>query len=77
MLWNILTPVLIFIGLGILAGLLLSVFSKIFAVPTDEKVEKVRAALPGLNCGVCGFSGCDNYANGIVHEGVKSEAKRS
>ena len=71
-LWSILTPVLIFIGLGVLAGLLLSVFSKIFAVPSDEKVEEVRAVLPGLNCGVCGFSGCDNYANSIVHEGART-----
>lgn len=56
-------PVLIFVGLGIFAGLLLSVFSKIFAVETNEKVEEIKEALPGLNCGACGFSGCEDYAN--------------
>lgn len=70
--WDILIPVFIFIGLGVFAGFLLSVFSKIFAVKTDEKVEEVVAALPGLNCGVCGFSGCENYAQNIVHGGAKT-----
>lgn len=70
MFYQILIPVLIFIGLGLLAGILLSIFSKIFAVKTDEKVEEIIAALPGLNCGVCGFSGCENYANELVKNDV-------
>ncbi|MEG0894635.1 MAG: RnfABCDGE type electron transport complex subunit B [Oscillospiraceae bacterium] len=67
---EILVPVLIFIGLALLAGVLLSIFSKVFAVKTNEKVEEVRNVLPGLNCGVCGFSGCDNYAKEIVEGGA-------
>lgn len=70
LLWQVLIPVLIFIGLGLLAGLLLAVFSKVFAVKTDERAEQVLAALPGLNCGVCGYSGCENYANEIVKNGA-------
>lgn len=68
----ILVPILLFIGLGLVAGVLLSVFSKIFAVDSDEKVEEVVSALPGLNCGVCGFSGCENYAKNIVHHGAQT-----
>lgn len=67
---QILVPVLIFVGLGLLAGILLSIFSKIFAVKTDERVEEIRESLPGLNCGVCGFSGCDDYAKNLVENGV-------
>ncbi|WMJ23310.1 RnfABCDGE type electron transport complex subunit B [Paludicola sp. MB14-C6] len=67
MLYNILIPVAIFIGLGLVAGIALSIFSKIFAVETDERTEKILEALPGLNCGVCGFSGCENYANNLVN----------
>lgn len=63
-------PVLIFIVLGLLAGLLLSAAQKVFAVKTDERVEQVREALPGVNCGVCGFSGCDEYAAIIVSDDV-------
>lgn len=67
---DILIPVGIFVGLGLLAGLLLSIFSKIFAVKTDERIENVRNVLPGLNCGVCGYSGCDGYAKAIVEDGA-------
>ena len=48
--------------IGLIAGLGLSIASKIFAVPVDEKAEAIRACLPGANCGACGFSGCDGYA---------------
>ena len=65
---QILIPALIFAGLGIFAGLLLSIFSKVFAVKTDERVEKIREALPGANCGACGFSGCDGYAAKLVED---------
>lgn len=61
-------PIIIFIVLGLFAGLLLSVAQKVFAVETDERVEKVREALPGVNCGVCGYSGCDEYAASIVND---------
>ena len=39
LLGNIWLPAVIFVGLGLVAGVLLSVFSKIFAVETDENVE--------------------------------------
>lgn len=67
---QIIIPVLIFVGLGLLAGILLSIFSKIFAVKIDERVEEIRESLPGLNCGVCGFSGCDDYAKNLVMNSV-------
>lgn len=67
---NIIIPVLIFIGLGLVAGLLLSIFSKIFAVKTNEQVEEILSMLPGLNCGVCGYKGCENYANEMVLHAV-------
>lgn len=67
MLFDILIPVIIFIVLGLVSGILLSVFSKVFSVETDETVEEVLAVLPGLNCGVCGYKGCENYANELAH----------
>lgn len=67
---SILIPILIFAVLGLLAGLLLSIFSKIFAVKTDERVDRVMAVLPGVNCGACGYSGCEDYAKHVVNEGA-------
>ena len=58
-------PVLLFAGLALLAGVLLSVFSKVFAVEQDERIPLVRDALPGANCGACGYAGCDAYAEAV------------
>ncbi len=48
--------------IGLIAAVGLTVASKVFAVPVDEKAEAIRECLPGANCGACGFSGCDGYA---------------
>lgn len=65
-----LIPILIFCGLGLLSGILLTIGSKVFAVEVDERVDQVKEALPGVNCGACGFSGCEDYANAIIESGV-------
>ncbi len=59
---SIVLAVIIVSAIGILAGLMLAVASIVMAVPVDEKAESIRAELPGVNCGACGFSGCDGYA---------------
>lgn len=63
---DILNPILVLGGLGLAFGVLLSIASNVFAVEVDPKVEKVRSALPGANCGACGFPGCDGLANAIA-----------
>lgn len=63
---EILIPVIIVAAIGLIAGVGLSLASKFMAVPVDEKQEKVRGALPGANCGACGFSGCDGYAAAVA-----------
>jgi Na+-translocating ferredoxin:NAD+ oxidoreductase RNF subunit RnfB len=68
---NIFIPVLIFIGLGVLMGVLLAAASRIFAVPKNEKAEAIAECLPGANCGGCGYSGCAALAEAVS----KGEAK--
>ena len=51
--------------LGLIFGALLGVTGRVFKVPTNEKVEALRACLPGANCGACGFPGCDGYAAAV------------
>lgn len=63
---QIVVPVIIISGLGLIFGLALSYASKKFAVEADERIGKVRDVLPGANCGACGFSGCDGYAAAII-----------
>ena len=50
----ILFAVIIVAGIGLVAGLGLSIASIVMAVKVDETVENLRAELPGANCGACG-----------------------
>ena len=63
---DILFAILIVTGVGVLCAVLLVVASHFMAVPTDEKVEKIREVLPGANCGACGYTGCDGYAKALA-----------
>lgn len=53
-------------GLGLLFGLILAVASKVFYVETDPRLEKLTDALPGANCGGCGYAGCGAYAQAVL-----------
>lgn len=64
---EILIPVLAFAVIGALSGVLLTVASKVFEVKTDERLEKLQEALPQVNCGACGFSGCNDYAEAVLN----------
>lgn len=63
---GILLAVALVAGIGLLIGLILSIASILMAVPKDEKAEKILEALPGANCGACGFSGCSGYADALA-----------
>lgn len=64
---NILKAFLVVGIFGGLLGYLLSLAAKLFAVEKDEKVEAVEKALPGLNCGACGYAGCSGYADAVIN----------
>jgi len=53
-------------ALGVLFGIGLALASRFFHVESDPRIEAVSAALPGVNCGACGFAGCDAYAEAVV-----------
>ncbi len=53
-------------GLGAIFGIGLSYASKVFAIEVDERVNLIREALPGANCGACGFPGCDGFADAVA-----------
>jgi len=63
---DILIAVLILGGLGLLFGLILAIASKVFYVETDPRLEKLNEALPGANCGGCGYAGCGAYAEAVL-----------
>ncbi|MBS4535947.1 RnfABCDGE type electron transport complex subunit B [Clostridium sp. D2Q-14] len=68
MIEDILLPVVSLGGLGLIFGSGLAVASKVFAVKVDPKIESIRAALPGANCGACGYPGCDAFSKAVSLE---------
>ena len=63
---EIIYAVLIVGGVGLLIGVALGIAGKFFAVEVDEKEVAIREALPGNNCGGCGYPGCDGLAAAIA-----------
>ncbi|WDP85477.1 MAG: RnfABCDGE type electron transport complex subunit B [Desulfobacter sp.] len=53
-------------GLGIAIGTALVIASKAFYVYEDPKVVAIDDALPGANCGGCGYPGCTANAEAIA-----------
>jgi Na+-translocating ferredoxin:NAD+ oxidoreductase RNF subunit RnfB len=69
---TIFTAIIATAAIGLLCAALIAIASKLMFVKVDERVEKLRACLPGANCGACGFSGCDGYADTLVKGEVET-----
>jgi len=67
---NILLPLAIVGGIGLIFGCLLAYASIVFKVEKDDRIERIEEELPGANCGACGFAGCSAYASAIVEKGA-------
>ena len=57
-------------ALSVGAGVVLGWAKRKFHVDVDARIEAVTAALPGANCGGCGFVGCASYAEAVVEKGA-------
>ena len=64
----VLISILTLAGIGLLFGIGLAFAAQRFQVASDPRVEKILAALPGSNCGACGFAGCRELAAAIIKE---------
>ena len=67
---NIITATVVLGGIACILGLLLAYAAKLFAIDVDERITLVEEQLPHLNCGSCGFSGCEGYSRAIVEKGA-------
>ena len=63
---EILTALLVVAAIALVLGVLLAVISYKFGIEDDPKMKRIRACLPGINCGACGYKGCDDYAAAIA-----------
>jgi electron transport complex protein RnfB len=55
-------------GLSLIFGIVLAIAFKKLAVQISEEEKKIRDLLPGVNCGACGFPGCDAYAHALAQK---------
>ncbi len=62
----ILEAVAVLGGLGIVLGGLLAYVGEKMKVHIDPKVEAIFEVLPQLNCGACGYAGCEAAAQAIA-----------
>lgn len=60
-------------AIGSSAAVILYFVAQKFKVYEDPRIDEVEQALPGANCGGCGFAGCRAFADACVKEGDLSE----
>ncbi|MDO4595144.1 MAG: RnfABCDGE type electron transport complex subunit B [Tissierellia bacterium] len=63
---QILIPIIVLGVMGFLFAIILGIISTKFSVVVDQKEKEVSLALPGANCGACGYPGCDACAHAIA-----------
>lgn len=63
---QIITAIVVLCIIALIIGIILSIAEKVFKVDVNEKEVAVREALPGNNCGGCGYAGCDALAAAIA-----------
>lgn len=55
--------------IGAAAAVVLFFVARKFKVIEDPKIDEVEEAVPGANCGGCGYAGCRAFAEAIVKSG--------
>jgi Na+-translocating ferredoxin:NAD+ oxidoreductase RNF subunit RnfB len=63
---TVLYTILSLSGLGAAAAVVLYMAAQKFKVYEDPRIDEVEEALPGANCGGCGYPGCRSFAEAVV-----------
>ena len=56
--------------LAVFMSVVLGWANRAFYVEVDPRVEQIDVVLPGANCAGCGYIGCTDYAEAVVHGGA-------
>ena len=62
----IIWTIVILSALGLLLALVLFLVASKFKVEEDPRIDEVEKAMPGANCGGCGYAGCRAFADSAV-----------
>ncbi|MBO4263659.1 MAG: RnfABCDGE type electron transport complex subunit B [Bacteroidales bacterium] len=66
---SLIWTVIILTVLGCILALVLSLVARRFHVVEDPRIDAIEKALPGANCGGCGFAGCRAFSDAAVKAG--------
>lgn len=66
---TIIQIILILSLLGLVLAVVLFLVAKKFKVEEDPRIDDVEKAMPGANCGGCGYAGCRAFAEAAVKAG--------
>ena len=58
--------ILILAAVLLVLGLILSYLSTLADKKEDSAEKRIEMLLPGINCGQCGFPGCNAYAKALA-----------
>ena len=63
---TIIWTVVLMAAVGLVGSVLLSIVSRKLAIGEDERLTYLVSILPGVNCGSCGYAGCEQYAKALL-----------
>lgn len=63
---KILIPVAVVSGIACVLALVLTIAHRFMSEKGDEREAELLGILPGINCGGCGFPGCEAYAKALA-----------
>ena len=63
---EVLTTLIILVGLGVFFATILAIAYKKLKVEEDPRIDLVEEMLPSANCGACGEPGCRAFAEKVV-----------
>src|SRR5512136_2953051 len=63
---TVLLTVIMLSVLGLFSAVILYFVAQKFMIVEDPRIDLVTEALPGVNCGGCGYSGCRAFAETLV-----------
>lgn len=72
---NMINAIMALAIIGGCLGLMLGVANKYLKVEVDERIDVVTGKLPGVNCGGCGFAGCNALATALVNGEIDTVSK--
>lgn len=68
---NILIACIVMISISIVIGIILAIANTFFITKDDDRIEGIISALPGYDCGACGYVNCELLAKAIFSGEVR------